>query len=173
MKPFLSKTFHLPERIHLTKEENNSLLTNCKEVAKELNNFFANAVKNLNIPNFENCDYLAEKIDDPTLKDIAKWRNHPSILAITSEYKNRANFSFNFVSKDDVLTNIKVLDVSKAIQESIILVKIIRASENFFAEAICFYFNKLLENAKFPNCLKLANITPVFKRGAFTSKNNL
>ena len=95
---------------------------------------------------------------------------HPSILAIASECKNRANFSFNFVSKENVLTEIKVLDVSKVIQESDIPVKIIKANENFFAEAICFYFNKSLENGKFPNCLKLANITPVFKKGARSSK---
>ena len=112
---------------------------------------------------------MIENIGDPSLNAVAKWKNHPSILAITSEYKNRANFSFNFVSKEDVLTNIKVLDVSKAIQESIILVKIIRASENFFAEAICFYFNKLLENGKFINCQRLANITPVFEKGVRTS----
>ena len=36
VKPFFSKKIHLPERIDLTKEENNSLLTNCEEVAKEL-----------------------------------------------------------------------------------------------------------------------------------------
>ena len=172
VKPFLSKKIHLSERINLTEEENNSLLINCEEVAEELNSFFANAVKNLNISNYENYDSLAEKIDDPTLKAIAKSRNHPSILAITSEYKNRANFSFNFVSKEDVLTEIKMLDVSKAIQESDIPVKIIKANENFFAEAICFYFNKSLENGKFPNCLKLANITPIFKKGPRTSKNN-
>ena len=133
---------------------------------------FANAVKNLNIPNYENCDSLAENIDDPTLKAIAKWRNHPSILAIAPEYKYKANFSFNFVSKEDVLTEIKILDVLKAIQESDIPVKIIKANENFFAEAICFYFTKSLENGKFPNCLKLANITPVFKKDPRTSKNN-
>ena len=115
---------------------------------------------------------MTENIDDPTLKAIAKWRNHLSILAVASEYKNRANFSFSFVSKEDVLTEIKMLDVSKAIQESDIPVKIIKANENFFAEAICFYFNKSLENGKFPNCLKLANITSVFKKGARTSKNN-
>ena len=56
-------------------------------------------LKNLNIANYENCDSLAENIDDPTLKAIAKGRNDPSILAIVSQYKNRANFSFNFVSK--------------------------------------------------------------------------
>ena len=63
-------------------------------------------------------------------------------------------------------------DVSKAIQESEIPVKIIKANFSFFAEAICFYFSKSLESGKFMNCLKLANITPVFKKGARTSKNN-
>ena len=56
-----------------------------------------------------------------------------------------------------------MLDVSKAIQESDISVKMIKSNENFFAKAICFYFDKASENDKFPNCLKLANITPVFK----------
>ena len=69
-----------------------------------------------------------------------------SILAIASEYKNRANFSFNFVSKEDVLTEIKVLRVSKVIQVSDTPVKIIKANENFFTEATCFNFNKSLEN---------------------------
>ena len=68
---------------------------------------------------------MAQDIDDPTLKAIAKWRNRPNILAITSEYKNRASFSFNFVSKEDVLTEIKVLGVLNAIQKSDIPVKII------------------------------------------------
>ena len=124
------------------------------------------------MPNYKYCDFFAENFEDPILKAIAKWRNHPSILAIASEYKNRANVFFNFVSKKDILTEIKMLDVSKTIQESDIPVKIIKANENFFAEAICFYFNKSLENGKFPNCLKLANITPVFKKGARTSKTN-
>ena len=123
--------------INLTEEENNYLMTNCEEVAKQLNNFFGNAVKNLSIPNYENQASLAEHIDDPTSllngEAIVKWRNQPSILAIASEYKNRANFSFNFVSKEDVLARIKALDGSKAIQENDIPVKIVTANSNFFA----------------------------------------
>ena len=57
-------------------------------------------------------------------------------------------------------------------RRSFIRVKIIKTNENFFAEAICFYFNESLENGKFPRCLKLTNITPVFKKGARKSKNN-
>ena len=102
------KAIHFPERINLTEEENNSLLSNCSEVAKNLNNFFVNAAKNLNIPIYENFNSLAE---NPTLKAIVKCRKHPSILDIVSEYKNKANFSFNFVSKVDFLAEIKVPDI--------------------------------------------------------------
>ena len=70
--------------------------------------------------------------------------------------------------KKNLPTEIKVLNVSKAIEESDIPAKITKANENFFPEAICFYFNKSLENVKFPDCRKLANITPLFKRGACT-----
>ena len=95
-----SKKILLSERINLTEEESNSLLTNCEEVAEELNNFFANAVKNLHILNYENCNSWAENIDNPTLKAIAKWRNQPSILVIASEYKNRETFlSILFLKK--------------------------------------------------------------------------
>ena len=65
-----------------------------------------------------------------------------------------------------------MLDVLKTVQESNIPVKIVKANENSFAEATCFYFNKSIENGKFPNCLKLENITPVFEKGAHISKNN-
>ena len=66
-----------------------------------------------------------------------------------------------------------MLDASNVISGIGILVKFIKAYDNFFAEPICFYFNKSLENGKFTNWLKLAIITPVFKNGARTSKTTL
>ena len=115
---------------------------------------------------------MSDNIFHPTLKAIVKWRNHPSILTITSEHENTPKFSFNFVSKEHVLEEIQMLDSSKAIQESDIPVKLIKENSDLFAEIICKYFNESLEKSKFPDCLKLANVTPVFKKGARTSKNN-
>ena len=66
-----------------------------------------------------------------------------------------------------------MLDVSNVISGIGILVKFIKEYDNFFAEPICFYFNKSLENGKYTNWLKLAIITPVFKNGARTSKTTL
>ena len=66
-----------------------------------------------------------------------------------------------------------MLDASKT-QESDSPAKIIKANDNSFPEAICFffYFTKSLENSKFSSCLKLTNITTVFKKGRRASKNN-
>lgn len=36
----------------------------------------------------------------------------------------------------------------------------------FFAEVICKHFNDSLDEGKFSNCLKLANVTPAFKKSA-------
>ena len=44
------------DRINLT-EKDDSLITNCEEVSRELNNLFPCAVKNLNIPNIGHCKY--------------------------------------------------------------------------------------------------------------------
>ena len=65
-----------------------------------------------------------------------------------------------------------MLGSSKAIQESDIPVKSITVNSDLFAEIICKYFNGFLEKSKFPDCLKLANVARVFRKGAHTSKNN-
>lgn len=69
-------------------KQNDNLIINCEEVAKKLKTFFSCAVKNLDIPNYENHDSLSENIDHPTLNTIIKWRNLPFVLAIPSEHKN-------------------------------------------------------------------------------------
>ena len=129
VKPFLSNKVQSSERINLT-DENDSLVTNCGKVATELNSFFSSVVKNLNIPSYEGCDPLSNNIFRPTLIAIVKWRNHPSILTITSEHENTPKYSFNFALKEYVLEDIQMLDSSKAIQESDIPVKLIK--ENSF-----------------------------------------
>ena len=67
-------------------KEDNTLITNKEEVAMELNNFFSNAVINLKNSELENFLSTVRKLDHPTLKAIAKYRKHPSIIAIASEF---------------------------------------------------------------------------------------
>ena len=85
-------------------------------------------------------------------------------LAIASEYKNNGKLSFNFVSKEYVLTEKKVMNVSKVIQESDIPLIIIKKNENLFAEAIWFCFNKSLENNEITIEKLTIIILPVFSK---------
>ena len=76
------------ERIKLA-EEDDTLITKEEEVALKLNYIFLNAVINLKTLNYENFDPLSENIDHPTLKGIVKYRKHPSIIAIVSEFTKK------------------------------------------------------------------------------------
>ena len=120
VKPFLSNKVQSSERITLT-DESDSLVTDCGKVATELNSFFSSVVKNLNILSYEGCDPLSDNIFHPTLKAIVKWRNHLSILKITSEHENTPKFSCNFVSKEHVLEEMQMLDSWKLSKKAILL----------------------------------------------------
>ena len=54
-----------------------------------LSDFFSSIVASLDLPESQNADPLSGNIDHPTFKAIVKWRNHPSVLAITAVYENQ------------------------------------------------------------------------------------
>ena len=74
---FLSKC-RLPET--LVKE--NYVIPDNGKIAGVFNDFFTNAVKNLNITVSGDIPYEANNIKDPVLKAIEKYKKHPSIKAI-------------------------------------------------------------------------------------------
>ena len=112
VKPLLSNKVQSSEKINLT-EVNDSLIRDCRKVAKELNSFFSSVVKNLNIPSYESCDPLSDNIDHPTMKGIVKWRNYPSIVTITSQHKNTSKFSLILFRKNMLLKKYKCWTLKK------------------------------------------------------------
>ena len=67
------------------------------KVLKTLNDFFSSIVTSLKLPELQNGEPLSDNIDHPTLKAIMKWRNHPSVHAITAVHENRVRFTFSSV----------------------------------------------------------------------------
>ena len=80
VKPFLSDKSINSDKIHLN--ENGELINSKSKTAEVLNEFFSNIVKNLKIPEYENLNRNFQKVKDPVLKAILKYKNHPSIIAI-------------------------------------------------------------------------------------------
>ena len=129
---------------------------------------------------FQNCIFApnssintsTDSMSCPTLKSIIKYRRHSSITSLQDAYKG-SSFSFSTVEKIDVIREIKHLSRKKVIQDDDIPVKILKETVNFFAEYIYIFYNYAIANSKFPSYLKMANVTPISRKGAKTKRNIL
>ena len=126
---------------------------------------------NLNITQFEVTSLNFEQIEDPVLRVIEQCKNHPSILVINAKFKGK-QFPFQPFSKSETKKGILNLDNSKACQESDMPTKVIKANSDIFADILHQVFNRSLEVGTFPYSMKLANVTPVYKKGSRSDKGS-
>ena len=93
VKPFLSDKTPSDENITLI-EKDKIIKTNSK-TANVLNTFFSTIISNLNIPEYLVSDPISNDVNDPVLKSILKYKDHPSIKAI--EKISKPNSLLNFL----------------------------------------------------------------------------
>ena len=104
VKPFLSDKSINSDKIHLN--ENGELIDSKSKAAEVLNEFFSNIIKNLKIPEYENLNRNFEKVKDPVLKAILKYKKHLSIIAIKGKSKNW-KVTFHEVDNEKIIKEIK------------------------------------------------------------------
>ena len=85
-------------------------------------------------------------------------------MAIKRKTKSGPVFTFNHITKEDVIKEIKNLDASKASREDDIPTKIIKENSDIFSNFIYQSFNNMIHVCIFPTSLKLANMTTVYKK---------
>ena len=136
-----------------------------------MNNFFA--VSNLNIPETEYSSRKIGELTDVVSTAIRRYEDHPSVIKINGTVSTEQNFSFEHVTRDEIHREIVNLDHTKASQDNDIPTKIIKANSDIICEVIYNDYNyNLVDNGIFPDFLKTANITPVFKKGSRTDKKD-
>ena len=150
------------------------------EISEIFNNFFSSIVAKLNIAKYEDLSVNSIKSEDPLQNLVTKYKNHPSIRLVLHKSPNTSfslktisntSFLLKTISKKDIEKEILNLKVAKASQDSDIPTKIIKKNPDIFS--ILFKeFNKSLEICKFPSSLKMANVTPVYKKGNRSDKDN-
>ena len=94
-----------------------------------------------------------------------KIQKHPSIVVIRNKWKNKGIFSFVGVDKKEIEKEILKLDANKASQNSDIPIKLLKENVNIFSDIVCTSFNSSINMSKFPENLKLADITLPYKKG--------
>ena len=169
VKPLLSDKSRIRDRINIS--EKGKILKTESETAERLNSFFSNIVKNLNISRYSEFDPVTENIADPTLKAIFKYKDHPSILAIQSHCE-KETFRFSEVNIEDIKKDILKLDKNKASQHSDIPIKTIKENLDIFAGFLCTNINSSFKSSSLPSCLKMADVTPLHKKGKKHLKEN-
>ena len=150
------------------------MIQNHQEIANELNTFFKDTVSNLNIN--EN-PYVINQVSDDSLdlveKCINKYKFHPNILLIKNRIKIQNLFSFHAIDRNDIMSELLKIDPKKATTGNSIPSKTLKLSADISADILQNLFNNmLLSTGNFPDNIKLANITLVFKKKDPLKKEN-
>ena len=142
-------------------------------IAKELIKFFKNVVSTLNIK--ENrfiTNRSSDGITDPIDKAIVKYKFHPSILLIQKHLKNHDVFSFKTVEIGHIEKEINNINPKNATTSNSIPPKILKKSSKVSASVLHKLFKDSIEKSDFPQNLKPADITPVYKKNFPLDKTN-
>ena len=123
------------------------------------------------MPTNQEFEYSDSPEEDPLLRIIGKYQNHPSIKLIKSKNKSQT-FKFRETNIDEIKKYIENLDPKKASQKSDMNTNIIRKNAAFFAKYTRDDINASIRSSKFHNELKEADIVPVHKKKSKLSKEN-
>ena len=134
---------------------------NKRLIADTFNNYIADITKTLKLKKYPN-------FDGQSLFNITE-----SVIKIKEKYITQENsFSFTLFSKEDIVKAIKSLSSNKASPIEDIPIKILKNSIHIYSEKLTNIFNECLINGKFPDTLKRADVTPIFKKGNDNEKEN-
>ena len=129
---------------------NNAIYTNGNDISNIFNDFFVNIGNN-----------IAESVDC-SLDDHRKYLNH---------INQQNSFFFHPITPIDISIIIKSLK-NKSSNINNFSVKILKSISNLVSFPLSEIINQSLINSNFPDSLKIARITPLFKEGDKTDVNN-
>ena len=87
----------------------------------------------MNISQYEDPSGNFERTEDPNLRVIEQYKNHPSILSINAKFMGK-QFQFQSFLQSKIKKEILNLAHSKACQESDIPTTFIKANSDIFAD---------------------------------------
>ena len=169
MKPFLAKKGNLSSDITLAEGE--KIISEDTDVAQKLNEFFGNCTKSLNIQDNSDIINSTSNINDPLDIAIQKFSSHPSVLKIAEKVQD-SFFNFQEINLKDVEKEINSLNSRKYTTSGSIPVKSLKENIDITGKVLHKIFSNSIDDCKFPDNLKLAEITPLFKAIDRTNKKN-
>ena len=147
--------------------KNGELILKSKEIANTFNNHFESIV---GLDCWDGHSLSPRKGSDRIDNIIKPYKNHPSIKNIKAKFNSIRSFSFQPVFMDKVKTVTRDMKNNRYVGGEI-SIQILKESELTF-EILTNCINKSIEIGCFPDNLKEANITPIFKKNHPPHKSN-
>ena len=168
VKPLFSEKHVTSRNIILI--EDDIIISESKEVAEKMNDFFAKAVVNLDIIGYSTTGFSPDADTDKITNAINKFKDHPSIIKIKEKFTKKNSFSIT--NEKEMEEEIKCLNTKKPTTQNNIPAKLLVLTKDICAPLITQIYNKSKYDCNFPTSLKCADITPAHKKDETTKKEN-
>jgi hypothetical protein len=143
--------------------ENDKLVSDKSDVANIFNDFFVNVTNDLK----ENIDVSSSSVEEI----CSHYMNHPSIVSICENAKKK-HFDFEAVTRDTVLKKLKCLNARKSCGYDLIPAKLLRYGAGPLSHSLTPIINSCFRLQVYPDKLKDAEVSPIYKKDDFLNKSN-
>ena len=171
-KPYFSNK-HSKADTDIILHEKGDIIFKNKEIANTCNEYFGSIAESLDLHIWTESSFNVPPSytsDDDIDNILIRFVNHPSIKTIKQNFNITSKFSFQPVSGNDVKQVKKDPKSNKSVGGDI-PTNILKEC-NFTCSVLADCINKSFENGAFSDCLKEANVTPVFEKDDPLDKEN-
>ena len=141
-------------------------------VAEILNGYFVDITKTLGVACEEDSTNLDISSQDTLQATVQRFQCHPSIAKIRVAVNSSQSFSFHQITVQEMFNQLMKLDPKKASPQEAIPAKILQANADLFSLPLTGIFNNLVVDCAFPDDLKLADISSLYKKDDSMRKQN-
>ena len=149
-----------------------NIISRDNKIAETMNRYFANIVGNLHIDGCQTDSFIYDGSEDVISNIISMYKDHPGIIKIREIVNNTEPFRFIPVEEEIISEKLRHLDKKKASNLHGIPPKILVENYDIFSPFLTKLINDSNSNMKFPDPLKLADISPIYKKDDATNKEN-
>ena len=162
VSPFISNVKKSCNDISLF--ENDRLITCQSKVSNIFNDYFINVTRELAEP---------DELSDMSVFDVINhYSDHESVKLIKQNVPDQNKFEFSNVTYDQVLLKLKSLKVNKSQGYDLIPAKLVKIGADVLALNLTSLINQSIVSITYPNDLKRAEVSPLFKKDDCYDKGN-
>ena len=163
IQQFFSEKIKISNKITLV-DDNDVIVSDDQSISEELKSFFKNATKSLNTRQNSYLIDESNKMEDQIKKAIFKYKKRPSIILIKNKITVPELFVFTEASVSDIEIESSNLFTKKVSTFKNITPKVLKVNIESCSEVLTKLFNNTILSSDFPDKLKFANASLIFKK---------